>query len=99
MKNVTWHRVVNEILELEYLGEPLKKVVLFNYEWYDPTRLRRTCKHNHYKIIKFNHTKRYGKFDQFTIVQNTRQVYYLPYLGRCNSNYGGGVTSPILRVD
>ena len=24
-----WHGVVNEILELEYLGEPLKRIVLF----------------------------------------------------------------------
>ena len=32
------HRVVNEILELKYIGEPVKKVVLFTCEWYNPTR-------------------------------------------------------------
>ena len=86
MENVTWHRVVNEILELEYLGEPLKKVVLFNYEWYNPTHPGKTYKHNHYKIIKINHIKRYEKFDPFIIVQNARQVYYLSYPRRCKSN-------------
>ena len=27
-----WHTMLNEILELEYLSEPLKRVVLFNCE-------------------------------------------------------------------
>ena len=71
------HGVVNEILELEYSGKPLKKVVLFNCKWYDPTR--------HHKIIDINHTKRYEKFDPFIIAQNVRHVYYLPYPGRCKS--------------
>ena len=65
-----WHRVLNEILELEYVGELLKWVKLFNCEWYDPTSSRETRKHNHYKIIEINHTKIYEKFDQFIIVQN-----------------------------
>ena len=75
------HGVVNEILELEYYGEPLKRVVLFNYEWYDPTYPGVTRKYNHYKIIEINHTKGYRKFDTFIIAQNTRQVYYL----HCNT--------------
>ena len=54
------HGVINEILELKYFCEPLKKVVLFNYKWYDPTHPGETSKYNHYKIIEFNHTKRYG---------------------------------------
>ena len=53
-----WHGVVNEILELKYLSKPHKRVVLFNYEWYDLTHPRGTCKHNHYKIIEINHTKK-----------------------------------------
>ena len=28
--------MVKEILEMEYVGEPLKRVILFNFEWYDP---------------------------------------------------------------
>ena len=78
--------MVNEILESEYLSEPLKKVVLFSCEWYDPTCSRGTRKYNYYKIIKINNTQRYEKFYPFIIAQNARQVYYLLYLGRCKSN-------------
>ena len=67
-----WHGVVNEILELEYLSELVKKVVLFACKWYNPTHPGRTCKHNHYKIIKIKHTKMYEKFDPFIITQNGR---------------------------
>ena len=85
-----WHGVVNEILELEYPGEPLKRVVLVTCRWYDPTHPRGTRKQNHYKIIEINHTKRYGNFDPFIITQNARQVYYLPYPGRCKIKLEGG---------
>ena len=56
-----WHGVVNEILELEYPSEPIKRVVLFACEWYNPTRPRGIHKHNHYKIIEINHTKKVRK--------------------------------------
>ena len=79
-----WHGVINEIIELEYPSEPLKRVVLFACEWYNPTRPEGTHKHNHYKIIEINHTKRYEKFDPFIIAQNARQVYYLSYLEDAN---------------
>ena len=62
-----WHGVVNEILKLEYLGEPLKRFVLFACEWYDLTRHEGTRKYNYHKIIKINHTKSCGKFDPFII--------------------------------
>ena len=52
-----WYRVFWEILEFEYIGEPVKKVVLFYCEWYNPRHPDRTCKHNNYKIIQINHTK------------------------------------------
>ena len=81
-----WHGVVNKILESEYLGKPLTRVVLFACKWYDLTYLGGTCKYNHYKIIVIDHTKRYEKFDLFIIAQNARQVYYLPYLGQYKSN-------------
>ena len=83
---IDWYRVIKEIHELEYVGEPTKTVVLFNYEWYNPTRLTRTHKYNRYKIIEVNHAKRYGRYDPFIIAQNARQVYYLPYPGKCKSN-------------
>ena len=74
-----WYGVIKEILELEYVGEFMKTVVLFNYEWYDLTRLTKARKHNHYKITEINHTKRYGRYDPFIIAYNARQLYYPPY--------------------
>ena len=76
-----------EIVELEYAGEPIKRVVLFKCEWFDPTRPTGTRKHNQYNIIEINHTKRYRGFDPFIIAQNARQVYFLPYPGKCNKSW------------
>ena len=69
---------------MEYVGEPMKMIVLFNCEWYDSTRPTITRKHNHYKIIEVNYTKIY---DPFIIAQNAREVFYLLYLGKCKSNW------------
>ena len=71
------------MLELEYVGEPLKRVVLFNYEWYDLRYPSRTRKHTQYKIIEINYTKRYGTYDPLNIAQNARQVYYVPNPIKC----------------
>ena len=49
-----------------------------------PTEIR---KYNHYKITEVNHTKSYKRYNPFIITQNTRQVYYLPYSWKCNSNW------------
>ena len=46
-----------------------------------------THKHNYYKITEVNHTKRYGRYNLFIIIQNARKVYYLPYPGKCKSNW------------
>ena len=69
---IDWHKVVNEIHKFEYLVEHLKRVVLFACEWYDPTCPGGARRHNHYKIIEINYTKRYEKFDPFIITQNKR---------------------------
>ena len=83
-----WYGVLKQIFEFEYVGEePVKRVVLFNYQWYDSRHPNGTHKHNHYKITKINHIKRYQHYDPFTIAQNTRQVYYLPYPRKCKSNW------------
>ena len=68
--------MLKKTCQLEYIGQVLKRVVLFYYEWYDPRHLGGTHKNNHLRIIEINHTKKYGNFDQFFIAQSTRQVYY-----------------------
>ena len=77
--------MINEILELEYVGEPLKRVVLFNCQWCDSRHLTGTRKRNHYKIIEINHTKIYERsYDPFISAQNARK--YIIYLTLENAN-------------
>ena len=71
---IDWYGVIKEILELEYVDELMKTVVLFNCEWYDPTRPSRICKHNHYKITEVHHTKRYRRYNPFIIAKNVNQI-------------------------
>ena len=59
--------MINETLELEFPIEYLKRVVLFNCKWYNPTSPGGTYKYNAYKIIKINHTKIYKNFNPFII--------------------------------
>ncbi|MED6158230.1 hypothetical protein PIB30_030852 [Stylosanthes scabra] len=49
-----WYGILNEILELVYLGEPSNRVVLFRCEWYDPARPRGTRSHKDYQITEVN---------------------------------------------
>ena len=70
MEKVTDMEWLMKYLSWNTLGEPLKKVVLFVYEWYDRTHPEGPYEHNHYKIIETNSIKRYGKFDLFIIAQN-----------------------------
>ena len=81
-----WYGKLKEIIELEYANEPIKRVVLFKCEWFDPTRPTGTCKHNQYNIIEINHTKRYRDFNSFIIAQNVRQAYFLSYPRKCNKS-------------
>jgi len=82
-----WFGLLKEILELEYPSRPIKRVVVFYCDWYDPTRPRGTRTHKDYKIVEVNHSKRYGRYDPFILAQNARQVYYLQYPGRARSNW------------
>ena len=61
--------------------------MLFNRECFDPRHPSGICKHNHYKIIEINHTKRYGSFDPFIIAQNERKVYYVSHPRKCKSKW------------
>ena len=60
--------------------------VLFNCEWYDPRHPSGTYITT-IKSMRLNHIRKHGSFDPFIIVQNVRQVYYLPYLRKYKSNW------------
>ncbi|KAK6803403.1 hypothetical protein RDI58_001187 [Solanum bulbocastanum] len=77
-ENVDYFGVLHEILELEYSGWPIKRIVLFQCKWFDPTS-RGTRELKQHNIIEVKHTRKYEAYDPFIIAQNAKQVYYAPY--------------------
>ncbi|KAK6791460.1 hypothetical protein RDI58_010541 [Solanum bulbocastanum] len=80
-ENVDYVGVLHEILELEYSGCPIKRIVLFQCKWFDPTS-RGTRELKQHNIIEVKHTRKYEAYDPFIIAYNAKQVYSAPYLLR-----------------
>ena len=70
---------LEEIIQIEYPGLPLKRVVLFKCEWFDPTIGRGTKVNEQYGIIQIRNNRRYGKYDPFIIAHKAIQVYFAPH--------------------
>ena len=70
---------LQEIIELEYPGWPIKRTVLFNCDWFDPTPNVGTKVHKQYKLVEINHKRRFNKFEPFVLAMQAAQVYYVPY--------------------
>ncbi|KAK6779894.1 hypothetical protein RDI58_022078 [Solanum bulbocastanum] len=77
-ENVDYFGIFHEILELEYSGWPIKRIVLFQCKWFDPTA-RGTRELKQHNIIEVKHTRKYEAYDPFIIAENAKQVYYAPY--------------------
>jgi len=74
-----FYGVIQHIYELEYNSSTSdKKVVLFYYDWFDPSR-RGTRMDSKYGIVDIRMDRRYMPFDPFIIAHNVRQVYYVSY--------------------
>ncbi|KAL3365417.1 hypothetical protein AABB24_010517 [Solanum stoloniferum] len=106
-KDISWGPITvhtmsqyNEILELEYSGWPIKRIVLFQCKWFDPTS-RGTRELKQHNIIEVKHTRKYEAYDPFIIAQNAKQVYYAPYPLRGDKSDWWVVikTKPMGRVD
>ena len=67
-------------MELEYLGWPIKRTVLFKCEWFDITPNVGTRIHKKYKLVDVNHTRRYVQNEPFVLAMQAQQVYYYTYL-------------------
>ncbi|XP_038687493.1 uncharacterized protein LOC119986872 [Tripterygium wilfordii] len=74
-----YYGILKEIVHLDFLGLPIKKIILFNCEWFDPTANRGTRIHKQYGLVDVKHRGRYKKFDPFIIVQQAKQVYFALY--------------------
>lgn len=74
--------ILKNIVELRYMGEHNKTVVLFMCEWFDPSpRGTRIC-HRECEIIEVKKGRKYSKYEPFIIAQQARQVYYVQYPGK-----------------
>ena len=71
---------LQEVVELEYTGWPIKRIVLFKCEWFDITPNVGTRIHKQYKLVDVNHTRRYAQDEQFVLAMQAQQVYYCTYL-------------------
>ena len=62
---------LEEIIKLEYLAMPIKRVTLFKFHWYNSTRRGRgsgTRVHERYQIVDIHINWAYGKYDPFVLV-------------------------------
>ncbi|XP_050233356.1 uncharacterized protein LOC126681844 [Mercurialis annua] len=74
-----FYGVLTDIIELEYPTLPIKRTVLFNCNWFDPTKKVAMLVHPRYNIVDVNHRKRYNKYEPFILAEQSDQVHYLPY--------------------
>ena len=56
-----YYGVLKDIIELEYVGEPFKRCVLFSCKRFDPTLNHGTRPHKLNKLVEVHHTRWYRK--------------------------------------
>lgn len=69
---------LEDVVELEYGGLPLKKTFLFSCAWFDPSN-RGTKTIPQYKLVDINHKRKYNKYEPFILAAQAHQVSYISY--------------------
>ena len=75
-----YYGVPKDIIQIEYVGEPLKRCVLFSCEWFDPTLNRGARSYKLSKLIEIHRTRRYRKYDPFIFPNTVSQIYFMPHV-------------------
>ncbi|KAK6798223.1 hypothetical protein RDI58_005925 [Solanum bulbocastanum] len=57
-QTIKYYGVIQEIIEVRYLGWPKKKILLFRCEWFDPSHRDTKVDHQH-NIIEVKHARKY----------------------------------------
>ena len=57
-------------MQVEYIGEPTKQLVIFNCEWFDNTINHGIKVQPQYDIVEINYRRRYSNFDPFIFATN-----------------------------
>ncbi|XP_073310221.1 uncharacterized protein [Primulina huaijiensis] len=70
---------VQEVIEVEYSGLPLKQAILFKCSWFDINPRSGTRVHSKYKIVDVNCNRSLGSWEPFVFATQASQVVYLRY--------------------
>ncbi|KAK8999233.1 hypothetical protein V6N11_070409 [Hibiscus sabdariffa] len=69
-----------EVIQIQYPGWPVKSIVLFKCEWFDPRPGVGTKINPKYpSLVEVNEKKRYSGNDIFVLATQATQVYYVNY--------------------
>nr|GEX81959.1 hypothetical protein [Tanacetum cinerariifolium] len=74
-----YYGILAEIVQLEYPALPIKRVVLFRCDWFDPTPNVGMKVHKGYNLVDVNHKRRFDKYEPFILASQSSQVYYTSY--------------------
>ncbi|GJZ61736.1 hypothetical protein Tco_0617873 [Tanacetum coccineum] len=74
-----YYGILVEIVQLEYPALPIKRVVLFRCDWFDPTPNVGMKVHEGYNLVDVNHKRRFNKYEPFILASQSSQVYYTSY--------------------
>ncbi|XP_065857933.1 uncharacterized protein [Euphorbia lathyris] len=74
-----YYGVIDEIIEVSYLGLPVQKTVLFKCTWYDPTPNVGIRIYDRYNIVEVNTKRSYKKYEPFILALQATHVYFVPY--------------------
>ncbi|KAI9080538.1 hypothetical protein K1719_037504 [Acacia pycnantha] len=85
-----FYNILQEIVELEYLGVPVKRVVLFKCYWFDPTPNHGTKFHPQYGTVEVHASQRkfFPLFKGNLTIHVTIGKLPLPIIGKCGLKIG-----------
>jgi hypothetical protein len=73
-----YYGVLTDIVEVSYTGWPIKRLVLFKCDWFDPT-LNQGTKVDNYGTVEVKASRKYKNYDPFIFAQQAKQVYFTQY--------------------
>ncbi|XP_075521643.1 uncharacterized protein LOC142554928 [Primulina tabacum] len=76
---INYYGNIEEIIEVEYPGLPIKRIVLFKCAWFDPTPKTGTRCHPKYQLFDVNKNKRLHIYEPFIFAVQAAQVVYVTY--------------------
>ena len=62
-----FYGLLDEIIEIEYPGPLMMRVVLFKCTWFDPVKGMNV--HMKFNLVEINHKKMYKKYKPFVLAQ------------------------------